>query len=259
MTLGGFEFRVLRTDRRRIDSLRVDAAARRRAPQALRADWMRATARRDRRAAAAGAAGRRVAAAGLCAVRPLAAGDPLARAADARCGRTRRRGARPGSASCFGAGTFGAGTWWLYISIHGFGEAPVWLTIALIVALVAIMARLPGAARLPRGAPAAGRWRGALADRAAGPVAAGRMVARLVPLGLPVAVARLQSQTDTPLAALAPVGGVYGCSARCWRSRPGHWLALAARRSCRAHCGAGRAGRALGRGARAAARGLDAG
>lgn len=40
----------------------------------------------------------------------------------------------------FGAGTFGLGTWWLYISIHGFGGAPIWLTLVLVLALVAIMA-----------------------------------------------------------------------------------------------------------------------
>jgi len=112
----------------------------------------------------------------------------------------------------FGAGTFGAGTWWLYISIHGFGGAPVWLSVLLIVALVAIMAAwqaLQGylAARL---LPAAGarRWL----------------------LGLPALWLLIEwwrgwflsgfpwlslgyAPTDTPLAALAPVGGVYLLSA----------------------------------------------
>jgi apolipoprotein N-acyltransferase len=112
----------------------------------------------------------------------------------------------------FGAGTFGAGTWWLYISIHGFGEAPVWLTIVLIVALVAIMAA----------------WQALL----------GYLAARLLPadgtarwlIGLPALWLLVEwwrgwflsgfpwlslgySQTDTPLAALAPVGGVYLLSA----------------------------------------------
>lgn len=40
----------------------------------------------------------------------------------------------------FQAGTFAAGTWWLYVSIHGFGGAPVWLALLLMGALVAIMA-----------------------------------------------------------------------------------------------------------------------
>lgn len=39
----------------------------------------------------------------------------------------------------FGAGTFAVGTWWLYIAIHTIGAAPVWLALALMVALVCIM------------------------------------------------------------------------------------------------------------------------
>ncbi len=41
---------------------------------------------------------------------------------------------------CFGVGMFAAGTWWLYLSIQGFGKAPVWLAISLMAALVALMA-----------------------------------------------------------------------------------------------------------------------
>ena len=108
----------------------------------------------------------------------------------------------------FGAGTFGAGTWWLYISIHGFGAAPVWLTLALIVALVAIMAA----------------WQALLGYLAARLLPADGAVRWLV--GLPALWLLVEwwrgwflsgfpwlslgySQTDTPLAALAPVGGVY--------------------------------------------------
>ena len=39
----------------------------------------------------------------------------------------------------FGAGTFAAGTWWLYIAIHTIGAAPVWLALLLMLALVTIM------------------------------------------------------------------------------------------------------------------------
>lgn len=39
----------------------------------------------------------------------------------------------------FGAGTFLAGTYWLYTSIHVFGKAPLWVAILLMLALVAIM------------------------------------------------------------------------------------------------------------------------
>jgi apolipoprotein N-acyltransferase len=108
----------------------------------------------------------------------------------------------------FGAGTFGAGTWWLYISIHGFGQAPVWLTLVLIVALVAIMAA----------------WQallGYLAARLLPAAGALRWLAGLPALWLLVEwwrgwflsgfpwLSLGYSQTDTWLAALAPIGGVY--------------------------------------------------
>ena len=40
----------------------------------------------------------------------------------------------------FAFGTFTAGTWWLYVSIHVFGQAPIWLALLLMLALVTIMA-----------------------------------------------------------------------------------------------------------------------
>lgn len=54
------------------------------------------------------------------------------------------RGVTPARAAvlgfAFGVGCFTAGTYWLYISIVGFGQAPVWLAIVLMLALVAVMA-----------------------------------------------------------------------------------------------------------------------
>lgn len=54
------------------------------------------------------------------------------------------RGATPRRAAllgfCFGIGLFTAGTWWLYISIHQFGEAAIWLTLLLVSLLVLVMA-----------------------------------------------------------------------------------------------------------------------
>ena len=49
-----------------------------------------------------------------------------------------RRAAIAGAA--FGVGLFSVGTYWLYTCIHGFGLAPIWLTLFLQAALVAIMA-----------------------------------------------------------------------------------------------------------------------
>ncbi|HKD53443.1 MAG TPA: hypothetical protein VKB72_04420, partial [Steroidobacteraceae bacterium] len=39
----------------------------------------------------------------------------------------------------FSFATFAAGTYWLYVSIHGFGGAPIWLALFLMLGLVGIM------------------------------------------------------------------------------------------------------------------------
>jgi len=49
-----------------------------------------------------------------------------------------RRACQTGAA--FGAGLFGFGTYWLYICLHVFGLVPVWLTLVLQTALIALMA-----------------------------------------------------------------------------------------------------------------------
>jgi apolipoprotein N-acyltransferase len=38
----------------------------------------------------------------------------------------------------FGAALFGAGTWWIYTAVHEFGQAPAWLAVFLVLALVVI-------------------------------------------------------------------------------------------------------------------------
>jgi apolipoprotein N-acyltransferase len=125
-------------------------------------------------------------------------------------GKDARTAARLGF--CFSAGTFAAGTYWLYTSLHTFGEAPIWIAFALMLALVTIM----------------GAYHALL----------GWCVARYLPergvlrwlVGLPAAWLLLEwwrgwfltgfswlslgySQTDTWLASFAPVCGVYGLSA----------------------------------------------
>jgi apolipoprotein N-acyltransferase len=112
----------------------------------------------------------------------------------------------------FSAGTFAAGTYWLYTSLHTFGDAPIWIAFALMLALVAIMGAyhallgwcvarfLParGALRWLVGVPAAWLllewWRGWFLTGFS-----------WLSLGY--------SQTDTWLASFAPVCGVYGISA----------------------------------------------
>jgi len=125
-------------------------------------------------------------------------------------------GAAPGRAAAlgfwFGAGTFGAGTWWLYISIHGFGGAPAWLTVLLILALVAIMAAYHAllgwlAARC---LPAAGAWRWYVGLPALWLLIEwwrGWFLSGFPWLSLGY------SQIDTALAGYAPVTGIYGVSA----------------------------------------------
>lgn len=125
-------------------------------------------------------------------------------------------GAAPREAAALGfwfnAGTFAAGTYWLYISIHIFGAAPVWIAFLLMLGLVAIMGFYHAALgyAIARWLPASGAWRWL-----AGIPAAWLLVEWLrgwflsgfswLSLGY--------SQTDTWLARLAPVGGVYGVSA----------------------------------------------
>lgn len=108
----------------------------------------------------------------------------------------------------FGCGTFAAGTYWLYVSIHGFGKAPLWLAVGLMAALVIVMASycallgyvanrfMPsrGAIRWCVGLPSA--W--VLLEWVRGWFLSGF---GWLSLGY--------SQTDTWLAGWAPVGGVY--------------------------------------------------
>ena len=116
------------------------------------------------------------------------------------------------SGFCFGAGTFGLGTWWLYVSVHGFGGAPVWLTGMVVLGLVGIMALYHALL-------------GYLAVRLL-PVRDGwRYFAGLPGLWLLTEWLRGwflsgfpwltlgESQTDTWLRGFAPVTGMYGISA----------------------------------------------
>jgi apolipoprotein N-acyltransferase len=112
----------------------------------------------------------------------------------------------------FNSGTFAAGTYWLYISIHIFGQAPVYVAAFLMMALVGIM----GAYHALLGYVVA-RWlpeRGALRWLVALPAAwlliewwRGWFLSGFSWLSLGY------SQTDTWLARFAPIVGVYGISA----------------------------------------------
>jgi apolipoprotein N-acyltransferase len=111
----------------------------------------------------------------------------------------------------FNAGTFLAGTYWLLISLPT-GGAPVWLALFLLLALSAIMALYHAALGF-----ACARWlpaQGALRYLVGLPAAwllvewwRGWFLSGFSWLSLGY------SQTDSPLAGLAPVLGVYGLSA----------------------------------------------
>lgn len=110
----------------------------------------------------------------------------------------------------FGAGLFLAGTYWLYISIHVFGGAPLLLAIFLMLALVAIMGLYYAAttwliARLSNGEPlrmllvAPSAW------------VAIEWIRGWFLTGFPW-MSIGYSQVDSPLSGFAPLIGVYGLS-----------------------------------------------
>ena len=112
----------------------------------------------------------------------------------------------------FNAGTFAAGTYWLYISIRVFGEAPLWVAFMLMLALVAIMGLYHAALgySVTRWLPASGAVRWFLGVPAAWLLIEwwrGWFLSGFSWLSLGY------SQTDTWLASYAPVAGVYGISA----------------------------------------------
>jgi apolipoprotein N-acyltransferase len=112
----------------------------------------------------------------------------------------------------FNAGTFAAGTYWLYVSIHIFGQAPVYVAAILMIALVSIMAVYHAALGyvVARWLPANGAVRWLVAVPAAWLLVEwwrGWFLSGFSWLSLGY------SQTDTWLASFAPIVGVYGISA----------------------------------------------
>ena len=111
----------------------------------------------------------------------------------------------------FSFGTFLAGTYWLYVSVHDLGKAPVWMTIGIMLGLIGIMAlynALIGYAAA-RWLPRSGAWRWLVGIPALWLVIEwwrGWFLSGFSWLSLGY------SQTDTWLAQLAPILGVYGIS-----------------------------------------------
>ncbi len=112
----------------------------------------------------------------------------------------------------FNSGTFAAGTYWLYVSIHVFGEAPAYVAVFLMAALIAIMGLYQAALGyvVARWLPETGAVRWLVAVPAAWLLMEwwrGWFLSGFSWLSLGY------SQTDTWLSRFAPIAGVYGISA----------------------------------------------
>jgi apolipoprotein N-acyltransferase len=112
----------------------------------------------------------------------------------------------------FSFGTFLAGTYWVYVSVHDLGKAPVWLTIGVMFGLIGIMALYNGIIgyTVARWLPRSGAWRWLVGVPAVWLVVEwwrGWFLSGFSWLSLGY------SQTDTWLARFAPILGVYGISA----------------------------------------------
>ena len=123
----------------------------------------------------------------------------------------------------FGCGWLLAGTWWLFISLHRYGELPAWMAALAVFALCALLSLY-----LALAMAAFARFRTDQAAANALLFAAVWMLAELaraiIFTGFPW-VATGYSQVDAPLAALAPWTGVYGIGFVV--AGPSAWIALA--------------------------------
>ena len=111
----------------------------------------------------------------------------------------------------FGLGAFLTGTYWLYVSLHVFGKAPVLLALILMAALMAFMAAYDALlSYVVVRFVAAGPWRWLVALPAAWVLA--EWLRGWVLSGFPW-LSIGYSATDSPLAGWIPVGGVFAASA----------------------------------------------
>ena len=110
----------------------------------------------------------------------------------------------------YGAGLFLAGTYWLYISIHVFGEAPLWVAVFIMLALVMVMGLYYALTGWLINKFAAGNPRRLLLAAPAVWVAVEWLRGWFLS-GFPW-MSLGYSQIDSPLAGFAPILGVYGLS-----------------------------------------------
>ena len=112
----------------------------------------------------------------------------------------------------FGCGWLLAGTWWLFISLHRYGELPAWMAALAVFALCALLSlylalAMAAFARLRSKETRARAAENALLFAAAWMLA--ELARAIIFTGFPW-IAIGYSQVDAPLAALAPWAGVYG-------------------------------------------------
>ena len=120
----------------------------------------------------------------------------------------RRLAARYGFA--FGVGLFLSGTYWIYVSVHVFGQAPLWIALFLMFGLVLIMATYLALIGWSIAWLTAGNaWRLALLGPAVWTVI--EWLRGWLFTGFPW-LSFGYGQIDSPLAGWAPVLGVYGVS-----------------------------------------------
>lgn len=110
----------------------------------------------------------------------------------------------------FGCGLFLAGIYWFYVSIHVFGEAPLWIAIFLMLSVVVIMGFYNAAAAWLICRLAGGRILAFVAIAPAAWVVI-EWLRGWVLSGFPW-MSLGYSQIDSPLAGFAPLLGVYGVS-----------------------------------------------
>jgi apolipoprotein N-acyltransferase len=112
----------------------------------------------------------------------------------------------------FNAGTFSVGTYWLYISIAGFGGAPTWIALALMLGLVSIMGLYHAGLgyAIARWLPRDGAIRWLVGVPSAWLLVEWVRSWFLTGFGW---LALGYSQTDTWLAGFAPIGGLHFVSA----------------------------------------------
>jgi len=114
----------------------------------------------------------------------------------------------------FGLGWFLSGVWWLYISMHVYGEMPAWMALLAVLLFAAYLSLYPALAA------AAWHWLGARARASAllMPLAFGaawglsEWLRGVVFTGFPW-LASGYAHSDGPLAGFAPLVGVYGIGA----------------------------------------------